>query len=94
MHPQVRERAGLLLPMMEFLPPDDEHVKAATLDSADELTQGGLVLRYQVERQTRSHPSSRNEGVVMAHIYPCIGILTHGLPALRNSAVEYFPSFW
>jgi hypothetical protein len=30
----------------------------------------------------------------VAHIYPCIGILTHDLPALRKSAVEYFPSFW
>jgi len=30
----------------------------------------------------------------VAHIYPCIGILTHDFPALRESAVEYFPSFW
>jgi hypothetical protein len=33
------------------------------------------------------------EGIVVAHIYPCIGILAHDLPALRKSAVEYFPSF-
>lgn len=36
----------------------------------------------------------RIEDVVVAHIYPYIGILTHDLPALRESAVEYFPSFW
>jgi len=30
----------------------------------------------------------------MAHIYPCIGILTHDLRALREPAVEYFLSFW
>jgi hypothetical protein len=36
----------------------------------------------------------RIEGVVVAHIYPCIGILAHDLPAMRKSAVEYFPSFW
>jgi hypothetical protein len=36
----------------------------------------------------------RIEGVVVAHIYPCIGILTHDLSALREPAVEYFPSFW
>ena len=36
----------------------------------------------------------RNEGVVVAHIYPCIGILTHDLPALREPAVDYFLSFW
>ena len=35
----------------------------------------------------------RIEGVVMAYIYPYIGILTHDLPALRKSAVEYFASF-
>ena len=42
----------------------------------------------------QAHYSGRIEGVVVAHIYPCIGILTHDLPALRKSAVEYFPSFW
>ena len=26
----------------------------------------------------------------MAHIYPCSGIFTHDLPALRKSTVEYF----
>jgi hypothetical protein len=30
----------------------------------------------------------------MAYIYLCIGILAHDLPALRKSAVKYFPSFW
>src|SRR5262249_10190343 len=33
----------------------------------------------------------RIEGVVVAHIYPCIGILTYALPALWASAVESFP---
>jgi 2-polyprenyl-6-methoxyphenol hydroxylase-like FAD-dependent oxidoreductase len=36
----------------------------------------------------------RIAGVVVAHIYPCIGILTHDLPALWEPAVEYFLSFW
>jgi len=35
----------------------------------------------------------RIEGVVVAHIYPCIGILTHDLLALQEPAVEYFLSF-
>jgi GH15 family glucan-1,4-alpha-glucosidase len=39
----------LLLPIMGFLPPDDERVKATVLAIADELTQDGLVLRYKVE---------------------------------------------
>jgi hypothetical protein len=38
-------------------------------------------------------PTYRIEGVVVAHIYPCIGILTHDLPALREPAVEYLLSF-
>jgi hypothetical protein len=42
---------------------------------------------------TGRHRTYRIEGVVVAHIYPCIGILTHDLPALRESAVEYFPLF-
>jgi alpha,alpha-trehalase len=39
----------LLLPIMGFLPPDDERVKATVLAIADNLTQDGLVLRYRVE---------------------------------------------
>ena len=42
-------RALLLIPIMGFLPPDDEHVKATVLAIADELTQDDLVLRYRVE---------------------------------------------
>jgi GH15 family glucan-1,4-alpha-glucosidase len=39
----------LLLPIMGFLPPDDERIKATVLAIADELTKDGLVLRYRVE---------------------------------------------
>jgi GH15 family glucan-1,4-alpha-glucosidase len=39
----------LLLPIMGFLPPDDERVKATVLAIADELTKDDLVLRYKVE---------------------------------------------
>ena len=39
----------LLLPIMGFLPPDDKRVQATVLAIADELTEDGLVLRYQVE---------------------------------------------
>jgi alpha,alpha-trehalase len=39
----------LLIPLMGFLPPDDERVRATVLAIADELTQNGLVLRYSVE---------------------------------------------
>jgi GH15 family glucan-1,4-alpha-glucosidase len=39
----------LLLPIMGFLPPEDERVRATVLAIADELTEHGLVLRYKVE---------------------------------------------
>ena len=39
----------LLMPLVRFLPPDDERLRATVLAIADELTEGGLVLRYRVE---------------------------------------------
>jgi len=39
----------LLLPIMGFLPPDDDRVRATVRAIADELTQNGLVLRYRVD---------------------------------------------
>jgi GH15 family glucan-1,4-alpha-glucosidase len=39
----------LLIPLMGFLPPDDERVRATVLAIADELTDDGLVLRYRVD---------------------------------------------
>ncbi len=41
--------ASLLgLPLLRFLPPDDERVRNTVLAIADELTEDGLVLRYRV----------------------------------------------
>ena len=37
----------LLMPLVRFLPPDDERIRATVLAIADELTNDGLVLRYQ-----------------------------------------------
>jgi GH15 family glucan-1,4-alpha-glucosidase len=39
----------LLIPIMGFLPPDDERVKTTVLAIADDLTEDGLVLRYKVD---------------------------------------------
>jgi alpha,alpha-trehalase len=39
----------LLLPLLGFLPPDDERIKRTVLAIADELTVDGLVLRYRPE---------------------------------------------
>jgi GH15 family glucan-1,4-alpha-glucosidase len=43
------DAALLLMPLMRFLPPDDERIRDTVLAIADELTEGGLVLRYRVE---------------------------------------------
>jgi GH15 family glucan-1,4-alpha-glucosidase len=40
----------LLIPLVRFLPPDDERVKATVMAIADELTVDGLVLRYRVDQ--------------------------------------------
>src|SRR3984885_5413359 len=39
----------LLIPILEFLPPDDERVRTTVLAIANELTEDGLVLRYKVD---------------------------------------------
>ena len=39
----------LLMPLVRFLPPDDERIRATVLAIADELTVEGLVLRYRTE---------------------------------------------
>jgi GH15 family glucan-1,4-alpha-glucosidase len=39
----------LLMPLLRFLPPEDSRIRATVLAIADELTQDGLVLRYQVD---------------------------------------------
>ena len=39
----------LLMPLVRFLPADDERVRATVRAVADELTQDGLVLRYRVD---------------------------------------------
>jgi GH15 family glucan-1,4-alpha-glucosidase len=39
----------LLIPLVGFLPPDDERVRSTVLAIADELTEDELVLRYRVE---------------------------------------------
>ena len=39
----------LLMPLVRFLPPDDQRIRATVLAIADELTEDGLVLRYRVE---------------------------------------------
>ena len=46
-HPPALDASALLVPLMGFLPPEDERVRATVLAIADELTEDGLVLRYR-----------------------------------------------
>ena len=43
------DASTLLIPLVRFLPPDDERVRATVLAINDELTENGFVLRYKVE---------------------------------------------
>ena len=47
--PTRSTRRRLLVPLVRFLPPDDERVRATVLAIRDELTENGLVLRYRTE---------------------------------------------
>jgi GH15 family glucan-1,4-alpha-glucosidase len=43
------DASNLLIPIMGFLPPDDDRVRTTVLAIADELTTDGLVLRYRLD---------------------------------------------
>jgi alpha,alpha-trehalase len=43
------DASTLLVPLLRFLPPDDERVRATVCAIRDELTENGLVLRYRTE---------------------------------------------
>jgi alpha,alpha-trehalase len=43
------DASALLIPLVRFLPHDDERVRGTVLAIADELTENGLVLRYRPE---------------------------------------------
>jgi GH15 family glucan-1,4-alpha-glucosidase len=46
---EALDASVLLMPLVRFLPPDDERIRATVLAIADELSEEGLVLRYRVE---------------------------------------------
>jgi GH15 family glucan-1,4-alpha-glucosidase len=43
------DASTLLIPLLRFLPPDDERVRRTVVAIADDLTRDGLVLRYRTE---------------------------------------------
>jgi GH15 family glucan-1,4-alpha-glucosidase len=43
------DASNLLVPLVRFLPPEDERVRATVMAIREELTEGGLVLRYRTD---------------------------------------------
>jgi len=43
------DASNLMIPLVRFLPPDDERVRATVMATNEELTEKGFVLRYRVE---------------------------------------------
>ncbi|HUH17532.1 MAG TPA: glycoside hydrolase family 15 protein [Methylomirabilota bacterium] len=43
------DASALLMPLVRFLPPDDERIRRTVMAIADELTDDGLVLRYRTD---------------------------------------------
>ena len=43
------DASNLLIPLVRFLPPDDERVRATVMAIREELTEHGLVLRYRTD---------------------------------------------
>jgi GH15 family glucan-1,4-alpha-glucosidase len=43
------DASTLLVPLVRFLPPDDERVRATVVAIREELTEGGLVMRYRTD---------------------------------------------
>jgi GH15 family glucan-1,4-alpha-glucosidase len=41
------DASNLLVPLLRFLPPDDERVRATVTATREELTEGGVVMRYR-----------------------------------------------
>src|SRR5919197_614351 len=46
---EALDASVLLMPLVRFLPPEDERIRDTVLAIADELTEEGLVLRYRVD---------------------------------------------
>ncbi len=53
------DASTLLIPLVRFLPPDDERVRATVLAIAEELQDNGFVLRYKVEETDDGSAGSR-----------------------------------
>src|SRR5439155_5738233 len=68
------DASTLLVPLVRFLPPDDERVRATVLAICEELTEGGLVLRYRTE--ATDDGLKREEGTFLICSFWMVSALT------------------
>ena len=79
------------MPLVRFLPPDDERIRATVLAIADELTVDGLVLRYRVEETDDGLAGEEGTFTIcsfwLVSALVEIGELAPGAGAVREAAV-------
>ncbi len=86
------DASALLVPLMGFLPPDDERVRATVLAIADELTEDGLALRYRVE-ETDDGLSGKEGTFTICSFWLASGLAMIGESERANALVEKLLSF-
>ena len=81
------DASTLLIPLVRFLPPDDERVRATVLAIADELQENGFVLRYRVEETDDG--LSGEEGTFLICSFWLVSALSEiGEASARRAAVR------
>jgi alpha,alpha-trehalase len=83
------DASALLIPLLGFLPPDDDRVRLTVLAIADELTQDELVLRYRVEEADDGFSGEEGTFTIcsfwLVSALAEIGELDRAGPCARNS---------
>jgi GH15 family glucan-1,4-alpha-glucosidase len=79
------DASTLLVPLVRFLPPDDERVRATVVAIGDELTDQGLVLRYRPD-ETDDGLEGAREGTFLICSFWLVSALSE--IGARNQARE------
>ena len=84
------DASTLLVPLVRFLPADDDRIRATVLAIADELTENGLVLRYRPEETDDGLSGEEGTFTIcsfwLVSALSEIGELERGAGALRAAA--------
>jgi GH15 family glucan-1,4-alpha-glucosidase len=74
----------LLMPLVHFLPADDERIRNTVLTIAEELTENGLVLRYRPEETDDGLPGSEGTFLICSFWLVAALCLIDELPKARD----------